>query len=231
VHSTECLVRARVFDAGSNMGEDESDSVFSIIDNEAPQVTVLVPNGGEIWYCDTMYTIEWRSQDNVGIDSLDIHLSYDGGVTYPLLITHINGNDSTFDWTVPDTTSEDCLVRVTCYDVAGSVTVDESDSVFIIGYYGIEEILGIPRYFAIDFISSNPFVRNLMLKLQVPHTMKITVSVYDVQGSFVEHIVNEDVPRGYYTLSWNNPHVSAGIYFMRVETEDYEKTEKIIRLR
>lgn len=231
VHSTECLVRARVFDAGSNMNEDESDSVFSIIDNEAPQVTVLVPNGGEIWYCDTTYTIEWQSQDNVGIDSLDIHLSFDGGVTYPLLIAHINGNDSTYDWTVPDTTSETCLVRVTCYDVAGLVTVDESDSVFIIGHFGIEELLGIPRYFAVDFISSNPFVSDFVLKLQVPRTMNIRVSLYDVQGSFVEYIVNEDVARGYYTLSWNNPRVSAGIYFMRIQTEDYEKTEKIIKLR
>ncbi|MBN2619514.1 T9SS type A sorting domain-containing protein [candidate division WOR-3 bacterium] len=231
VHSTECLVRACVFDAGSNMGEDASDSAFSIIDNVPPEITVVVPNGGEIWYCDTTYKVEWDSDDNVGIDSIDIHLSLDGGVTYPVLVVHIEGDDSTYDWIIPDTTSEICKIRVTGYDVAGLTTIDESDSVFIIGQFGIEELLGIPRCFAATFLSSNPYVKKLVLKLQVPHTMKVAVSVYDVQGCFVEHIVNKDLARGYYTLSWDDPKIAAGIYFVHIKTEEYEKTEKIIKLR
>jgi hypothetical protein len=196
-----------------------------------PQITVLVPNGGEIWYCDTSYTIEWISQDNVGIDSLDIHLSLDGGTTYPTHIAHIVGNDSTYEWTVPDTTSETCMIRVTGYDVAGLSSVDESDSVFIIGEFGIEELLGLPTSFAVQFLSSNPFVSNLIVKISVPYTMPVKVSVYDVQGCIIEYIVNENLSRGYYTFFWDTPGIAAGIYFMHIKTEDYEATEKIIKLR
>jgi hypothetical protein len=231
VHSTECLVRVRAFDAGDNMGEDISDSLFSILDDTPPDISVIVPNGGEIWYWNEVHTIEWNSQDNVGIDSLDVHLSLDGGATYPVLITHITGNDSTYDWTIPETTSYDCLIKVTGYDMAGNVNFDVSDSLFAIGELGIEEILGIPKHFSVSMLSSNPFMGKFIMKLAVPHTMPVKISVFDVQGRLIKYIVNNKLERGYHILSWYNKNIPSGIYFLHIKTEDIEKTEKIIKLR
>jgi len=231
VHSIECLVRVRAFDAGDNMGEDESDSLFSIIDNIAPDISVLMPNGGEIWYWNEVHTVEWNSQDNVSIESLDIHLSLDGGTTYPLLIVHIAGNDSLYDWTIPESTSFNCLVRVTGYDIAGNVNFDVSDSLFTIGEMGIEEFLGIPLEFAFSTRSSNPFVNTLKMRLQVPHKMPVEITVYDVRGRVVDRIMDTEVEPGFYTLSWDNHDVAAGVYFLRVKTTDITETEKIIKLK
>ncbi|HEC77654.1 MAG TPA: T9SS type A sorting domain-containing protein [candidate division WOR-3 bacterium] len=231
VHSTECLIRVRAYDASANMGEDISDSLFSIIDNLPPEVTVAVPNGGEIWYWDEVHTITWSSVDNVGIDSLDIELSLDGGNTYPLLITHITGNDSVYDWTIPETTSYECLIRITVYDVAGLSTFDESDSLFTIGELGVEELIGIPQVFDFILLNSNPYSGQLRMRLQVPEPMSVKVAVYDVEGRFVEDVVNGRLAPGYHTISWNDDDIPSGIYFLFIKTEEIEKTEKIIKLK
>ncbi len=231
VHSTECLVRVRAFDAGANMGEDVSDSVFSVLDNIAPQISILVPDGGEIWYWNEVHSIEWTSQDNVGIESLDVYLSLDGGTTYPMLLVHIAGNDSLYDWTIPETTSYYCLVRVTGYDIGGNVGFDVSDSLFTIGELGIEELLGIPEEFAFSTRSSNPFINTLNMRLQTPHKMPVEITIYDIRGRIVEKIVDTEMEPGYHMLSWNNPNIAAGVYFVRVEAKDIEKTEKVIKLK
>src|SRR4030043_11623 len=226
VHSDQCLVRVRAYDAGFNMGADASDSAFTIVDDIAPQVLVFVPNGGEIWYWNNVETIEWQSSANAGIDSIDLYLSLDGGSTYPLLLAHIVGNDSAYDWTIPETTSYECMIRVTGYDVAGNSAYDLSDSLFTIGEVGVEEQLGLPTAFALQFMSSNPYTNDIILKIQIPEVMPVTVSVYDVKGCFIEHLVKGELKRGYYTLNWNNPNISAGIYFIRISAGDLEKTEK-----
>lgn len=229
--SIECLVRVVAFDAFPNSGEDESDSLFSIVDGTPPDITVIIPNGGEVWFWNEVHTIEWNSQDNIGVDSLDIHLSLDGGATYPILITHIDGNDSLYDWTIPETTSYECLVRVTGYDVGGNVSFDESDSLFTIGIEGIEEVLNIPKYFAVNFLSSNPFVNNLNLKLQIPNEMPVKISVYDVEGRFVDNIVDTDLKPGYHMVSWRNKDIPSGVYFVYIKTDNIEETKKIIKLK
>jgi hypothetical protein len=230
VHSTECLMRVSAFDAGDNMGVDVSDSCFTIIDNVAPEVTVIVPNGGEVWYWNYVETIEWNSSDNVGIDSLDISLSLDGGVTYPISIAHIVGNDSSYDWMVPETVSYECKIRVTAFDVGLNTIFDESDSVFTIGELGVEEQVGIPKHFAVMMASSNPFTGNLCVKLQLPEARVVKVAVYDVEGRLIGHIADDRFTPGYYTLTLNKG-LAAGIYFVYVKAGDFEKTEKIIQLK
>jgi hypothetical protein len=231
VHSTECLVRVRAFDAGDNMGEDMSDSVFSILDNTPPEVTVIVPNGGEVWYWGELQTIEWTSIDNVGVDSLDIHLSLDGGATYPVLITHFNANDSLYDWTIPESVSSECLMRVTCYDVAGLMTIDESDSLFTIGEYGIEEFLNRPQQFSARILNSNPFINDLMIKLAIPSPMVVSVIAYDIEGRMVADLVDGVMQQGYHIVTWDSQRLPAGVYFVRITTDEEEITEKVIKLR
>jgi hypothetical protein len=141
------------------------------------------------------------------------------------------GNDSMYDWTVPETTSYECLIRITGYDIAGNTNFDTSDNVFAIGQIGIEELVGIPKHFAMNIISSNPFIENLNLKLQIPNKMSVKIATYDVRGRLVENIIDAEFAPGYYTVSWENRNTPAGIYFLYINAGDYKTIEKIIKLR
>lgn len=130
--STQCLVRVTCFDAATNSGFDVSDNFFTIqADTEPPVVTVVQPNGGETMNPGSVYNIQWNATDNIGITSTDIDYTYDGGTNW-FDVAVLSGNPGSYDWTVPNTPSTQCLVKVTCFDAATNSGSDVSDNFFTI---------------------------------------------------------------------------------------------------
>ena len=101
-----------------------------VLDTTKPSVTVNSPNGGEIWDVGTTQDIIWTATDNVGVTSIDIYYSTNGGSTYPYTIATGEPNDGTYSWTIPDTHSTTCRVKVVAHDAAGNTGEDASDANF-----------------------------------------------------------------------------------------------------
>jgi hypothetical protein len=128
--ATSAKIRVTARDAAANAGIDYS-GVFSISDLTAPTVTVLSPNGGETWESGAEHPILWSATDNVGVTTVDISYSSDGGSTWIPLATG-ESNDGTYPWTVPSNYSTNCQVRVQAYDAKGYETEDQSNGSFAI---------------------------------------------------------------------------------------------------
>jgi hypothetical protein len=130
--STECLVKVVVYDGAVNSATDISDVVFAIVsDATPPTVEVIEPNGGEEWGTYEWHTVIWNSDDNVGVVGDSVFYSIDNGVNWTL-IAHHTGNPQNFSWQVPNTPSEECLVKVKAIDASNNITEDISDGTFII---------------------------------------------------------------------------------------------------
>jgi len=95
-----------------------------------PSITVTRPNSGEAWAIAGEYHISWYWSAVPG--TVDIHYSTDGGATW-IEIASGEDNDGGYRWTVPDTPSSNCLVRVKATDGSAS---DQSDSPFTISANG-----------------------------------------------------------------------------------------------
>ena len=54
----------------------------------------------------------------------------DNGLTYPNTIATGEANDGTYPWTVPDTPSATCMVKVVALDAAGNSGEDVSNASF-----------------------------------------------------------------------------------------------------
>jgi hypothetical protein len=89
-------------------------------------ITVGSPNGGEIWAGCTVHNITWSSSGTSGF--FTVEYSTDGGTSWTSLATNLNANS--YSWTVPNTTSTNCLVHV--YDFNTPATIDQSNAVFTI---------------------------------------------------------------------------------------------------
>ncbi|MFC1800034.1 FlgD immunoglobulin-like domain containing protein, partial [Candidatus Eisenbacteria bacterium] len=100
------------------------------VDGTSPSVTVIAPNGGETWYIDSFFDIMWTASDDVGVTSIDIMLSRDGGMTYPETIAAGETNDGTYSWQVTGTPGVNLRVKVIAYDAAANSGEDESDADF-----------------------------------------------------------------------------------------------------
>jgi len=96
-----------------------------------PEVVVISPNGGEVWNIGEVDTIKWYSNDNVGVDSAVIEYSTNNGTSWSY-ITTTTRDDSLYLWTVPQTPSTHCLVRIKAFDSNNNIGTDVSDAVFTI---------------------------------------------------------------------------------------------------
>ncbi len=90
-------------------------------------LTVTSPNGGESWEVGASQNITWSSTGTVG--NVAIEISSDNGSSWRS-VTSSTSNDGTYSWTVPDSTSTECLIRVS--EASDSDPTDTSNAVFSI---------------------------------------------------------------------------------------------------
>ncbi|MBN1620791.1 S8 family serine peptidase [candidate division WOR-3 bacterium] len=88
-------------------------------------IIVTSPNGGETWYIGTVHNITWTDNN---VDNFDIHYSTNNGSAWISVASNITGNSRA--WTIPNTSSTQCLVRVR--DHNHTSISDVCDAVFTI---------------------------------------------------------------------------------------------------
>ncbi len=79
----------------------------------------------------------------------------------------------------------------------------------------------------------NPFNKKTGINYALPQAAKIEIKVYDVSGRQVKTLVSEKFEPGYYKTHWYGKDdigrtVSAGIYFIRMNTKEFESQHKVI---
>ncbi|MCP4153893.1 MAG: hypothetical protein GY757_39570 [bacterium] len=125
--STTCLIR--ISEAADGAPVDTSDNTFAISTCPTTDtITLTSPNGGEGLTIGMAHNITWTKTGSVG--DVNIEYSIDNG-GYWSSIVQSTENDGIYEWSVPDTPSNYCLVRISeAYD---GNPIDESNSVFYIG--------------------------------------------------------------------------------------------------
>jgi hypothetical protein len=226
--SNRCRVRIRAFDRNNNIGDDISDANFTIYDPEAPAVQILAPNGGEVWYWNEVHQIQWNSIDNIGVDSINVYLSIDSGLTYPYRIVHFSTNDSLYNWVIPQLNSNKCLIKVIAYDLSANAGFDTSDSCFTIGAVGISEgKIALPVNFSINLLSSNPCNSEPIIQVAIPVQTNLEIKIYDITGKHINTIINQIVTPGYHYFILKKEKLSSGIYFISARTSESSAVKKI----
>jgi len=129
--SAECLVKVEAYDAANNTAGDSTDSNFTIGNCQSPVVSVLDPNGGEDWCIGESYEILWSATDDIAVTNIALYYSTDGGSSW-ITIDEDEPNDGVYPWTMPNTPSTRCRVKVVAYDDADSSGEDASDNDFTI---------------------------------------------------------------------------------------------------
>jgi hypothetical protein len=136
--STQCLVRAR--DAADNDPSDQSDSVFTIGASGGDSITIISPNGGEIFWIGTTQEITWTSTGSVG--NVRIQYSTNNGASWKNIVNS-TANDGSYFWTVPNDPSTQCLVLIR--EASDLLPADVSNAVFSIAEKGATISLTSPK--------------------------------------------------------------------------------------
>jgi hypothetical protein len=100
------------------------------------EVTLTYPNGGEGFVPGEVEALRWDAYENSG--TFDLEYSLDNGSAWQSIVTGVPAGNRQFDWIIPNTVSDQVLVRIT----RGSFT-DESNSLLA--------IMNLPADLNIDF--------------------------------------------------------------------------------
>ena len=85
-------------------------------------------------------------------------------------------------------------------------------------------------------LSPNPFVAQTRIEYAVPSRKAVNMVVYDVSGRKVKTLVSKVHDAGYYSVIWQGiddrqRKVPSGIYFIRMETDEFRTQEKTLLVR
>jgi hypothetical protein len=104
---------------------------------------------------------------------------------------------------------------------------------------GIEEeggLSNLPLKTMLSALYPNPGVRVMSIRYQVATASDISLCVYDAAGRLVRTVVSGTCEPGFYTQVWDvrddqGRRVPAGVYFVRLKTDDYQHIEKAVLLK
>ncbi|MBI4722435.1 MAG: T9SS type A sorting domain-containing protein [Candidatus Stahlbacteria bacterium] len=82
----------------------------------------------------------------------------------------------------------------------------------------------------------NPFIGTTEIEYGLPQDAKVNISIYNLSGQKVATLVNENKKAGYYTINWDGKDIfgkryASGIYFYKLETNNYTVTKKMYFIR
>jgi len=74
----------------------------------------------------------------------------------------------------------------------------------------------------------NPFNPRTHIKFDLPKATNMKITIYDNLGRVISELVNKKLNAGRYEVEWNAPGNPSGIYFYKIETNDFIDVKKMV---
>lgn len=86
----------------------------------------------------------------------------------------------------------------------------------------------IPKKYQLGQNYPNPFNPNTRIDFSLPVDEKVTIKIYNISGEEVAVLADNFYNAGIYSVFWKPESVSSGVYFYKLETENFKETKKMI---
>jgi hypothetical protein len=123
--TSTAVLRVEAVDAAGNTGFALVNNLLLMADLQPPTVNVLSPEANIKLIGKKIFTISFRSADNVAIASHEIHIALDGKNFTPF-ITGIESDAQFYEAQVPNIKAKAAIIRVIAIDTAGNIGMADS---------------------------------------------------------------------------------------------------------
>ena len=105
-------------------------------------------------------------------------------------------------------------------------------NVFLEPIVGIDdETSAIPADYYIKQNFPNPFNAVTVIEYGLPEDSYVSIEIYDLLGRRVQSLLSEQQPAGRHQLTWNAANVTSGVYFYRIQAQDYSEKKSMLLLK
>ena len=91
---------------------------------------------------------------------------------------------------------------------------------FVASPVGIQQIGSVVKSFELKQNYPNPFNPSTSINFSIPRNSFVSLKIYDIKGSLVWTLVNENMNAGEYKYDYNAFKLASGIYLYRIQVTD-----------
>ncbi len=95
----------------------------------------------------------------------------------------------------------------------------------------VEDYSNVPLKFELYQNYPNPFNPETIIRFDLPENQFVILKIFDVHGREIETLINQNLNSGTYIIKFDASDLSSGIYFYKLITPKFTKTQKMILLK
>jgi hypothetical protein len=77
----------------------------------------------------------------------------------------------------------------------------------------------------------NPFNSTTTIRFTIPHSLHVTLKVYDILGKEIATLVDEEKNPGSYEVKFDASNLPSGVYFYKIRAGEFNQTKKMILMK
>ncbi len=89
----------------------------------------------------------------------------------------------------------------------------------------------IPKSIKISAPYPNPFNPQTMIQIELDQSTYLQANVYDINGRFVKKLIEKDFQSGRHEIKFKNNGLTSGIYFIKIQNVEIQRTLKVVLLK
>ncbi|MBI4810641.1 MAG: T9SS type A sorting domain-containing protein [Ignavibacteriales bacterium] len=110
-------------------------------------------------------------------------------------------------------------------------TFDVDDIEFVDANDVVEGPSFLPRQYRLEQNFPNPFNPSTVIIYSIANETNVRLSIYDILGREVSVLMNQRQAPGRYKVFWDASGFSSGIFFYRLQTENYSAMNKMVMMK
>ena len=95
----------------------------------------------------------------------------------------------------------------------------------------IEIEVNSPTEFALYQNYPNPFNPSTAIKFSLPQQSRVKIKVFNSLGQLVSSLIDEQMDKGYHEVRFDAVNFASGVYYYRIEAEDYTSIKKMLLIK
>ncbi|MCF7920701.1 MAG: T9SS type A sorting domain-containing protein [Candidatus Cloacimonetes bacterium] len=158
-----------------------------------------------------------------------------------------NGDELSFQWNAPpEIIIENPTQAITQFtapvvtqDTDYQVTLSVSDGQFTVldtvlvtvNYVNQAQETELPAVTELFGAFPNPFNPETNVAFSLNEDSRVNISIFNIRGQKVAELIDEQLPAGYHNIIWQADNNPSGVYFLKMQTGDYQKINKTLLLK
>lgn len=99
------------------------------------------------------------------------------------------------------------------------------------GATGVEDQFNSVSDYRLSQNYPNPFNPSTSISFSIPNKANVSLKVFDLLGSQIAELVNGEMEAGSYNVEFNAANLPSGIYFYKIQSDNYSETKKMVLLK